>query len=88
MEVRYSQETEGLGLKRGKEDPDRSASSLARGFLKEQQDSGSPPGTGESCQKHRGSAGADPDYCRRILVRGRTAGRSRLHRTRHRKGSG
>lgn len=80
MEVSYNQETEGLGQKKGKDDKD-SHSSLSRSFLKEQHDSVSPTGTMESCEKHRGSVG-DPDYCRRILVRGRTAGCSRLyHRT-------
>lgn len=72
MEVRYDQETEGTGLGTGKEDAD-SHSSLSRSFLKEQQDAVSPSGTLEGCDKRRGSAG-DPDYCRRILVRGRTAG--------------
>lgn len=71
MEVRYNQEPEGMGLKKGKDDKD-SHSSLSRSFLKEQHDSVSPSGTVDSCEKHRGSAG-DPDYCRRILVRGRTA---------------
>lgn len=84
MEVRYNQETEGLGLKKGKEDKE-SHGSLARGFLKEQHHPVSPSGTVESCEKHRGGAG-DPDYCRRILVRGRTAGCSRLHHTEHQKG--
>lgn len=79
MEVRYNQETEGIGLKKGKEDKD-SHSSLSRSFLKEQQGSVSPSGTVESCEKHRGSAG-DPDYCRRILVRGRNAGCSRFDHT-------
>ncbi|KAI4812366.1 hypothetical protein KUCAC02_023764 [Chaenocephalus aceratus] len=37
-------------------------------FLKEQQDSFSPSGTVDNCEKSRGSTG-DPDYCRRILVR-------------------
>lgn len=71
MEVRYNQEPEGMGLKKGKDDKD-SHSSLSRSFLNEQHDSVSPSGTVDSCEKHRGSAG-DPDYCRRILVRGRTA---------------
>lgn len=72
MDVRFNQETEGLGLKnglkRGKDDKDSSKS-----FLKEQPDSVSPSGTMENCEKHRGSAG-DPDYCRRILVRGELPG--------------
>lgn len=74
MDVRYNQEAEGMGLKnglkRGTEDKESSKS-----FLKEQHDSVSPSGTMENCEKHRGSAG-DPDYCRRILVRGETPGLS------------
>lgn len=73
MEVRYSQETEGIGLKnelkKGKEDKD-SFSSLSKGFLKEQQDSFSSSGIVDNCGRNRGSTG-DPDYCRRILVRGK-----------------
>lgn len=73
MEVRYNQETEGMGLKNGlkkaKDDKD-SQESLSKSFLKEQQDSFSPSGTVENCEKNRGGTG-DPDYCRRILVRGK-----------------
>ncbi|GLD62691.1 ventral anterior homeobox 1 [Lates japonicus] len=71
MEVRYNQETEGMvlknGLKEGKDGKD-SQGSLSKSFLKEQQDSFSPSGTLDNCEKNRGSTG-DPDYCRRILVR-------------------
>ncbi|XP_023152522.1 ventral anterior homeobox 1 [Amphiprion ocellaris] len=71
MEVRYNQETEGMvmknGLKEGKDGKD-SQGSLSKSFLKEQQDSFSPSGTVDNCEKNRGSVG-DPDYCRRILVR-------------------
>uniref|UniRef100_A0A3Q4AWU3 Homeobox domain-containing protein n=1 Tax=Mola mola TaxID=94237 RepID=A0A3Q4AWU3_MOLML len=71
MEVRYNQETEGTGLKnglkKGKDDKD-SQGSLSKSFLKEQQDSFSPSGTVDNCEKNRGST-RDPDYCRRILVR-------------------
>ena len=73
MEVRYNQETEGMGLKNGlkkaKDDKD-SQGSMSKSFLKEQQDSFSPSGTVDNCEKNRGSTG-DPDYCRRILVRGK-----------------
>ncbi|TNN40819.1 Ventral anterior homeobox 1 [Liparis tanakae] len=55
------------GLKKGKEDKD-SQGSLSKSFLKEQPDSFSPSGTADNCEKSRGST-ADPDYCRRILVR-------------------
>lgn len=78
MEVRYNQETEGLGLKnglkKGKDDKD-SQGSLSKSFFKEQQDSFSPSGTMDNCEKNRGSTG-DPDYCRRILVRGKAYGLS------------
>ncbi|KAM4591985.1 ventral anterior homeobox 1 [Odontesthes bonariensis] len=71
MEVRYNQETEAMvlknGLKEGKDGKD-SQGSLSKNFLKEQQDSFSPSGTMDNCEKNRGSTG-DPDYCRRILVR-------------------
>ncbi|KAM8851949.1 ventral anterior homeobox 1 [Synchiropus picturatus] len=71
MEVRYSQDSDGMvlknGLKEGK-DGKESQGSLAKSFLKEQQGSFSPTGTLDNCEKSRGSAG-DPDYCRRILVR-------------------
>lgn len=74
MDVRFNQEADGVGLKRGAGDRDSSQS-----FLKEQRDSDSPSGTMENCEKHRGSAG-DPDYCRRILVRGESPGRSAASR--------
>ncbi|KAL6101456.1 vax1 [Pungitius sinensis] len=71
MEVRYNQETEGLGLrnglKKGKDDKE-SQGSLSKSYLKEQPDSFSPTGTVDNCEKNRGST-ADLDYCRRILVR-------------------
>lgn len=74
MEVRYNQETEGMvlknRLKEGKDSKD-SQGNLSRGFLKEQQDSFSPSGNMDNCEKNKGNAG-DPDYCRRILVRGNT----------------
>ncbi|XP_019737430.1 ventral anterior homeobox 1 [Hippocampus comes] len=71
MEVRYNQETEAMvlknGLKEGKDGKD-SQGSLSKSFLKEQHGSFSSSGTVENCEKNRGST-ADPDYCRRILVR-------------------
>lgn len=73
MEVRYNQETEAMvlknRLKEGKDGKD-SQGNLSKGFLKEQQDSFSPSGNMENCEKNRGGSG-DPDYCRRILVRGK-----------------
>ncbi|KAJ8359611.1 hypothetical protein SKAU_G00161360 [Synaphobranchus kaupii] len=72
MEVRYNQETEaGMvlknGLKDGKEGKD-SQGNISKSFLKDQHESFSASGTVESCEKSRGNS-ADPDYCRRILVR-------------------
>ncbi|XP_046884765.1 ventral anterior homeobox 1 [Hypomesus transpacificus] len=72
MEVRYNQDTDaGMvlknGLKEGK-DGKESQGSLSKTFLKEQQESFSPSGPVENCEKNRGSS-VDPDYCRRILVR-------------------
>ncbi|XP_028325079.1 ventral anterior homeobox 1 [Gouania willdenowi] len=70
MEVRYSQETEGAVLKNGIKDAKdgKESQTLAKGFLKEQKDSFFSSGTAENCDRNRRSA-ADPDYCRRILVR-------------------
>ncbi|XP_020349739.1 ventral anterior homeobox 1-like [Oncorhynchus kisutch] len=72
MEVRYNQETEpGMGLKNGLKDGKDSKDSqgnLSKTFLKNQQESFSPSGMVENCEKNRASTG-DPDYCRRILVR-------------------
>lgn len=73
MEVRYNQETEAMvlknGLKEGKDGKD-SQGSLSKSFLKDQQDSFTPSGTVDTCEKNREST-RDPDYCRRILVRGK-----------------
>lgn len=75
MDVRYSQEPEvGMvlknGLKESKEVKD-SQGSLSKTLLKEPQDSFSSSGAMENCEKGRTSTG-DPDYCRRILVRGKS----------------
>ncbi|KTG43663.1 ventral anterior homeobox 1 [Carassius auratus] len=72
MEVHYSQDSEpGMllknGLKEGKEGKD-SQGNISKSFLKDQQESFSPSGPVENCEKSRTSSG-DPDYCRRILVR-------------------
>lgn len=72
MEVRFNQEPDGMGLKNGLKKGKDEQDSHSRSFLKEQHDSVSPSGTLENCEKHRGGSG-DPDYCRRILVRGKTA---------------
>ena len=72
MEVRYGPERDTMVLKsvlkEGKEGKEVTGS-LSKSLMKEPQDSFSGSGTGESCENTRGSTG-DPDYCRRILVRG------------------
>lgn len=76
MEVRYNQETEGIGLRNGLKkgnDDKESQESLSKSYFKEQPDSFSPTGTVDNCEKNRGST-ADLDYCRRILVRGKNCG--------------
>lgn len=44
---------------------------LPAAFLKEPQGAFSASGAAEDCNKSKSSSTADPDYCRRILVRGR-----------------
>ncbi|XP_061822999.1 ventral anterior homeobox 1 [Nerophis lumbriciformis] len=71
MEVRYSQETEGMVRKNGLTDSKNARDSqdtLSKSFVKEQHGAFSSTGTLDNCEKNRCSA-ADPDYCRRILVR-------------------
>lgn len=74
MEVRYSQEPEtGMVLKNGLKDGGKEGKepqgNLSKTLLKEPQDSFGPSGAVENHEKSRASSG-DPDYCRRILVRG------------------
>lgn len=45
--------------------------SLPAAFLKEPQGAFSASGASEDCNKSKSNSSADPDYCRRILVRGR-----------------
>ena len=44
---------------------------LPAAFLKEPQGAFSASGAAEDCNKSKSNSTADPDYCRRILVRGR-----------------
>lgn len=44
---------------------------LPAAFLKEPQSAFSASGAAEDCNKSKSNSSADPDYCRRILVRGR-----------------
>lgn len=48
-----------------------SEGNLPAAFLKEPQGAFSASGAAEDCNKSKSNSAADPDYCRRILVRGR-----------------
>ncbi|KAK1166329.1 ventral anterior homeobox 1-like [Acipenser oxyrinchus oxyrinchus] len=72
MDVRYNQEGETSivlknGLQEGNENKE-SLGNLSKSFLKEQQEAFSASGSSENCEKNKVNS-ADPDYCRRILVR-------------------
>jgi len=74
MEVRYGAERDTMVLKSGKEGKELSTAGLSsKSLLKEPQDSFQGSGPGEGCENTRGTTG-DPDYCRRILVRGQRVG--------------
>lgn len=75
MDVRCSSETEANrvsknGHKEGKESKG-SEGNISTSFLKDQQGTFSASAATEDCNKSKSSS-ADPDYCRRILVRGMT----------------
>lgn len=75
MDVRCNSELETNrlsknGHKEGKESKS-SEGNISNSFLKEPQGTFSASGVSEDCSKNKSSS-ADPDYCRRILVRGRT----------------
>lgn len=75
MDVRCNSELETNrlsknGHKEGKESKS-SEGNISNSFLKEPQGTFSASGVSEDCNKNKSSS-ADPDYCRRILVRGRT----------------
>ncbi|XP_009474380.1 PREDICTED: ventral anterior homeobox 1 [Nipponia nippon] len=72
MDVRCSSETEAnrvskSGHKEGKESKG-SEGNISTSFLKDQQGTFSASAATEDCNKSKSSS-ADPDYCRRILVR-------------------
>ncbi|MEE6486710.1 hypothetical protein FKM82_014684 [Ascaphus truei] len=56
------------GHKEGKEGKDNQGN-LSTSYLKEQQGSYPASGSSEGCTKTKSSSNADPEYCRRILVR-------------------
>ncbi|MBN3279158.1 VAX1 protein, partial [Polyodon spathula] len=72
MDVRYNQEGEtSIVMKNGHQegnDSKESQGNLSKSFLKEQQEAFSASGSSENCEKNKANS-ADPDYCRRILVR-------------------
>lgn len=73
MDVRCSSETEANrvsknGHKEGKESKGAEGN-ISTSFLKDQQGTFSASAATEGCNKSKSSS-ADPDYCRRILVRG------------------
>ena len=77
MDVRCGSETEANrvsknGHKEGK-DSKGSEGNISTSFLKDQQGTFSASAATEDCNKSKSSS-ADPDYCRRILVRGRSWG--------------
>ncbi|NXE79260.1 VAX1 protein, partial [Cochlearius cochlearius] len=77
MDVRCSSETEANrvsknGHKEGKESKG-SEGNISTSFLKDQQGTFSASAATEDCNKSKSSS-ADPDYCRRILVRGTSGG--------------
>uniref|UniRef100_A0A8C9F2I2 Ventral anterior homeobox 1 n=1 Tax=Pavo cristatus TaxID=9049 RepID=A0A8C9F2I2_PAVCR len=77
MDVRCSTETEANrvsknGHKEGK-DSKGAEGNISTSFLKEQQGTFSASAATEDCNKSK-SGSADPDYCRRILVRGTSPG--------------
>lgn len=76
MDVRCNSEIEASrvsknGHKEGKESK-AADGNISTPFLKDQQGTFSASGASEDCNKSKSSS-ADPDYCRRILVRGRGA---------------
>ncbi|XP_053547728.1 ventral anterior homeobox 1 [Bombina bombina] len=74
MEVRCNSTVEDsnriskAGHKEGKESRD-SQGNISTPYLKEQQSSYPASGTSEACTKNKSIGTADPEYCRRILVR-------------------
>lgn len=75
MDVRCHSDTEAARVSKNAHKESReikgAEGSLPAAFLKEPQGAFSASGAAEDCNKSKPSTPADPDYCRRILVRGR-----------------
>ena len=75
MDVRCHSDTEAARVSKNAHKESRESKgaegNLPSAFLKEPQGAFSASGAPEDCNKSKGNSAADPDYCRRILVRGR-----------------
>lgn len=75
MDVRCHSDTEAARVSKNSHKESReikgAEGSLPAAFLKEPQGAYSASGASEDCNKSKSNSSADPDYCRRILVRGR-----------------
>jgi hypothetical protein len=75
MDVRCHSDTEAARVSKNAHKESReikgAEGSLPAAFLKEPQGAFSGSGASEDCNKSKSNSSADPDYCRRILVRGR-----------------
>lgn len=75
MDVRCHSDTEAARVSKNAHKESReikgAEGSLPAAFLKEPQGAFSASGASEDCNKSKSNSSADPDYCRRILVRGR-----------------
>lgn len=75
MDVRCHSDTEAARVSKNAHKESRESKgaegNLPAAFLKEPQGAFSASGAQEDCNKSKANSAADPDYCRRILVRGR-----------------
>jgi hypothetical protein len=75
MDVRCHSDTEAARVSKNAHKESReikgAEGNLPAAFLKEPQGAFSASGAAEDCNKSKSNSAADPDYCRRILVRGR-----------------
>nr|XP_005899456.1 PREDICTED: ventral anterior homeobox 1 [Bos mutus] len=73
MDVRCHSDTEAARVSKNAHKESRESKgaegNLPSAFLKEPQGAFSASGAPEDCNKSKGNSAADPDYCRRILVR-------------------
>uniref|UniRef100_A0AAA9TDQ5 Ventral anterior homeobox 1 n=2 Tax=Bos TaxID=9903 RepID=A0AAA9TDQ5_BOVIN len=73
MDVRCHSDTEAARVSKNAHKESRESKgaegNLPAAFLKEPQGAFSASGAPEDCNKSKGNSAADPDYCRRILVR-------------------